>query len=132
MDETRARAIVREEIALAVKVVGEIADLRNSRDSDDPGTDALYEISGTASDFQQYAYAGSCEEADQQRAADAENPFEEPKPTDPAVQAVVHAEVQNVLMEMRDALYGSGVASDYSVAERLDYLIKARGRAAGE
>lgn len=134
MDETRVRAIIREEIALAMKTLGEIADLRNSRD-DSPGTDALYEISGAAFDFQQYAYAYACETADAERAEDAANPFEETKPgeaVDAAVKAFVHDEVQNVLREIRDTFHMSGLAEDYRIGERLDYVISARERTVNE
>lgn len=133
MDETRIRAVIREEIALAVKTLGQIADLRNSRD-DSPGSDALYEIDGVASNFQEYSYAGACEEADEQRAQDAANPFAEPEGEAVAVEvkALVRAEVLDVLKEMRSAFYMSGTGVDYSVAERLDGVITEREIAAGE
>lgn len=48
------------------------------------------------------------------------------------VRALVGAEIQNVLQELRDSFYGSGYEADYRIAERLDYLITARERADGE
>lgn len=131
MDETRVRAIIREEIVLAVKTLGEVADRNNNRDDSDD-TDALYVIETVTNYFGQYAYAGACEKADEQRAVDAVNPFAEPEPADSAVQAVVRAEVLAVLKEMRSAFYMSGVESDYSIAERLDGVIAEREIAAGE
>lgn len=128
MDETRVRAIIREEIALAVKTLGEIADRRNSRDCDDPGTDALYEISGTTSDFQQYAYAGACEEVDEKRAADAKNPFTEAAlgPADEATKKLIRDEVLAVLKEMSTMFHLSGYEADSRIGDRLDYIIAQR------
>ena len=116
MDEARTRAIIREEIALAVQTLGEVAE----RDEDSS-------FDRTASDFRLYAHRGACEAADEQRARQAENPFED-RPAvwpDATVKDLVHAELQNVLREMRDAFYLSGSSDDYRVAERLDGLIAA-------
>lgn len=128
MDETRLRAVVREEIALAMKTLGEVADRNNNRDDSDD-TDALYAIETVTNYFGQYAYEGACEKADEKRARDAANPFEEPEPddaVDPAVKALVHAEVLGVLKNLRSAFYMSGLDEDYRIAERLDGFITAR------
>jgi hypothetical protein len=117
MDETRVRAIIREEIALAMKTLGEVAERREDSDLD-----------AVTYDFRAYAYRGACDEADEQRAEDAENPFEEKPVTGPdsAVTAAIRAEVLGVLKELRHTFYMSGLDDDYRIAERLDGLITRR------
>lgn len=127
MDETRLRAVIREEIRLAVKTLAE------QTYCSDPGSDD-YTFEQAASHFGSWAYAGACEAADEQREANAANPFEEAETLarNPAVRAVVRAEVLNVLREMRTAFYASGSADDYRIAERLDSLVTAREQVADE
>lgn len=136
MDETRVREIIREEISLAMKTLARVAGSNAAAMSENRAgeADGGYAIESAAGTFFESAYEADYEVADEQRALAAEraNPFDEPEPADPAVQAVVRAEVQNVLREMRDAFYGSGIASDYSIAERLEGIIAARERGAGE
>lgn len=118
MDDARLRAVIREEIALAVKTLGGVAERRED-----------YDLDAVAYDFNTYAYAGACETADEQRTRDAENPFEETTSDagpDPAVTALVKAEVLGVLKDMRSAFYMSGYRDDYQIAERLDGVITAR------
>jgi hypothetical protein len=69
MDETRLRAVIREEIALAMKT------LEDQTYSSDPDDDVSLERA--LSYFNTYAYRGACEAADEQRAQNAANPFEE-------------------------------------------------------
>lgn len=70
MDETRLRAVIREEIALAVQTLAD-----QMYDSDPESTGVSFEQA--ASYFTTYAYQGACEAADAERATAAENPFEE-------------------------------------------------------
>lgn len=125
MDETRLRAVIREEIRLAVWTLGGLAESRPDSDFD-----------GLASEFHWFShYQDACESADEKRARDAENPFEGQAPSeavDPAVKALVRAEVLDVLKEMRSAFYSSGYRDDYQIAERLNGVITARERAADE
>jgi hypothetical protein len=90
MDETRLRAVIREEIALAVKT---LAEQMWSSDPEDTG--ASFEQA--ASSFGIYAYRGACEAADADRAEDARNPFEEPEPeaVDDTTKAYVRGEIGN-------------------------------------
>lgn len=67
MDETRLRAVAREEIALAMKKLADLAY------SNDPEEDISLEQA--LSWFNSHAYKGACEAADAEREA---NPFEEP------------------------------------------------------
>lgn len=125
MDETRLRAMMREEIALAVKTLAE-QTYCSDPDSDD------YSFDRAASSFDRYAYRGACEAADAER---AENPFTEAATdaaVDPSVKAFVHAEVQNVLREMRDQFYLSGRQDDLNIGNRLDHLVSQRERYADE
>jgi hypothetical protein len=127
MDGTRLRAIVREEIHLAVKT---LADQMDSSDRDSEG----YSFEQAASWFDSFAYAGACEAADEARTRET-NPFEETAPgeaVEEATKTFVHNEVQNVLRELRDAFYMSGLSEDYRIAERLDGLITAREQNADE
>ena len=128
MDETRLRKIVREEILLAMKT---LEDQTYRSDPEDEMT-----VDRALSYFTSYAYEGACEQADEQRALAAEraNPFDEPEPSpaDAAVQAVVRTEVLSLLTEMRDTFRMSGMSGDYLIAERLDWLIIARKRTAGQ
>ena len=126
MEETRLRAVIREEIALAMKTLSEVADRGNSRD-DSTDTDALIAIEKVTDDFTSYAYEADCAVADEQRAEAAKNPFKETEPAvDPAVQAVVRAEVLGVLRDLRTAFYMSGLDDDTRIADRLDGVITAR------
>jgi hypothetical protein len=68
MDETRLRAIIREEIALAVKTLHEAAGWTEADD------DALIAVRRTVETFE-HIYPRTCETADAERAANAENPF---------------------------------------------------------
>lgn len=72
MDETRVRAIIREEIALAFKTLAEAAW------TSDPEDDISLERA--LSSFNSYAYRGAYEAADEEREQNAENPFEETDP----------------------------------------------------
>lgn len=120
MDETRIRAVIREEIALAVKTLAE-QTYCSDPDSGD------YSLDQAASHFSSWAYAGACKEADEQRARDADDPFaEKTEPADPAVQTLVRAEVLAVLKEMRDMFNLSGYEPDGRIADRLDHIITAR------
>lgn len=136
MDDTRLRAVIREEIALAVKTLGEVA-LSNARAMVDDRTgeqDGGFAINSAATFFES-AYEADCAVADEQRAQDAENPFEETASdtaVDPAVQTLVKAEVLDALRELRSTFYMSGHRDDYRIAERLDGIITARERAADE
>lgn len=85
MDETRLRAVIREEIALAMKTLEEQAY------SSDPEDDVSLERA--LSYFNSYAYEGACRAADEQREA---NPFEEEKP-DATTEAL-----REVLASLRD------------------------------
>jgi hypothetical protein len=82
MDDARLRAVIREEIALAMKT------LENEAYSSDPDDDVSFDRA--LSSFNVYAYAGACEAADEQRAQDAENPFEE-TPLEGERRRVTHA-----------------------------------------
>lgn len=121
MDETGLRTVVREEITLAVST------LAKEMYSSDPDSDG-YSFEQAASSFDIYAYRGACEAADEQRARDAADPFAEPEGEvfTVEVKALVQAEVLAVLKEMQSTFYGSGLASDYSIAERLENIIRAR------
>lgn len=79
MDDARLRAVIREEIALAVKT---LEDAANWTEADE---DALTAIRRTVETFQRH-YSGACEEADEQR---QENPFVEAEPVNPKVQALI-------------------------------------------
>lgn len=70
MDETRLRAVIREEIALAMKT------LEDQTYSSDPEDDVSLERA--LSYFNSYAYEGACRAADEEREA---NPFEGPEVT---------------------------------------------------
>lgn len=134
MNETRMRAIMREEIALAVKTLAE------QTYCSDPGSDN-YSFSEAASAFGIYAYRGACEAADAEREQEAANPFTDAGTTDPfkedetlaanpAVKTYVQSEVLTVLRDLRSAFYMSGLDADYRIAERLDGVISERERAA--
>lgn len=128
MEETRLRAVIREEVALAVKTLAD-----QMYDSDPESTGVSFEQA--ASYFDSFAYRGACEAADEQRAAEAENPFEETvhgAAVDASVKAFVNGEVVNVLREMRDAFHLSGASDDYRIAERLTYVADNYARAADE
>lgn len=88
MDETRLRAVMREEIALAMKT------LEDQAYSSDPEDDISLERA--LSYFNSYAYEGACEKADEERAANEANPFEEEKP-DATTEAL-----REVLASLRD------------------------------
>lgn len=130
MDDTRLRAVIREEVALAMKTLGEVAGSVASSYGDDQAgeRDGAYAIESAAGVYFESAYEADCTVADEQRAADAENPFTEAATgsADEAVQKLVRDEVLNVLKEMQSAFYGSGIASDYSIAERLNSIIAQR------
>jgi hypothetical protein len=80
MDDARLRAVIREEIALAVKT------LADEMYSSDPGDTIDISFGRAVASFGIYAYRGACEAADKQRAGAAKNPFAEPgdKPAGPA------------------------------------------------
>lgn len=136
MDETRVREIIREEIVLAMTTLGRVAGSNAGAMGDDQAgeRDGSYALQSAAGTFFESAYEADCAVADEQRALAAEraNPFDEPEPADPAVQAVVRTGVLAVLKEMQDAFYASGLASDYSIAERLGGIIATRERYAHE
>ncbi len=137
MNETRLRAIIREEIALAMKTLSEVAGSAASSYGDDRTgeRDGSFAIESAAGGFFESAYEADCAVADEQRAEHAADPFEETKPgeaVDAATKAFVHAEVQNVLREMRDTFRMSGRQDDLQIADRLDYVITARERIADE
>lgn len=129
-DETRLRAVIREEIALAMGTLGRVAGSNAGAMSEDRAgeRDGGYAIESAAGVYFTSAYEADCAVADEQRAADAENPFEEAA-TDAAnevTKKLVRDEVLAVLKEMQSAFYGSGLASDYSIAERMGSVIAQR------
>lgn len=130
MDETRLRAIIREEITLAMKTLGQVAGSAAGSMSDDCAgeRDGSYALESAAGVFFESAYEADTAVADEQRAEDAANPFNEAETpvADPVVTAAIRAEVLNVLKDLRSAFYMSGLDEDYRIAERLDGLITAR------
>lgn len=126
MDETRIREVIREEITLAVQTLAD-----QMYDSDPESTGVGFEQA--ASYFTSFAYRGACEQADAERAAEAENPFAENATgsADAACSKLIRDEVLTVLKEMRNSFFGSGMRGDYLIAERLDRIIAAR-KAANE
>lgn len=91
MDETRMRAVIREEIALAVKT---LAEQMWSSDPEDTG--ASFEQA--ASSFGIYAYRGACEAADAEREA-ATNPFAPDLTMSPEVADFILRDVSGLLWE---------------------------------
>lgn len=71
MDEKKLRAIVREEIRLAVKTLSEAAEWTEADE------DALTAIRRTVETFGHY-YSGACTEADGKQAQEPKNPFAGP------------------------------------------------------
>jgi hypothetical protein len=137
MDETRVRAVIREEIALAIKTLGEVAGnavpslYAENRTGEADGAVALQSAAGV---YFESAYEANCEVADEQRAEAAQNPFAEPDgdAVTVEVKALVNAGILDALREMRSTFYMSGLDDDYRIAERLDYVIALRGRSAGK
>jgi hypothetical protein len=86
MDETKLRAVIREEITLAVQTLAD-----QMYDSDPESTGVSF--GQAARYFADYAYRGACEAADAER---AENPFEEKTPD-----AVTEA-LRDVLASLRE------------------------------
>jgi hypothetical protein len=71
MDETRLRAVVREEIAFAMKTLHLAAGWTEADD------DALVAVRRTAEAFE-HVYLRECQEADGKQAQEPKNPFTEP------------------------------------------------------
>jgi hypothetical protein len=126
MDDARLRAVIREEIALAVKTLGEQAY------SSDPGSEG-YSLDQAASSFGAYAYRGACDDADEQRAQDAANPFAEPEgeAVTVEVKALVRAEMLDTLRELSTTFSMSGLDDDLRISDRLDHVVRSR-ESAGE
>lgn len=115
MDETRIRAIIREEIALAFGALSASAQyLDMPYETSELDSRALSNIGQTA-DQAVREYEARCETADEQRAEDAANPFAERTNAD---------EVTESLRVIRDSLRESGANADHIA--RMDRLIKRR------
>jgi hypothetical protein len=116
MDETRVRALIREEIALAFRALSVAAnDLDMPYETSELDSRALTNIE-QAADRAAHEFKELCETADEQRVEDAKNPFEE-KTTDAD-------EITQRLRGIRDSLVASG--GHPSHIGDLDRLIKKR------
>lgn len=92
MDETRLRAMMREEIALAVKALDEAADWTEADE------DALTAIRRTTLTFGNH-YRSVCQRADEKRAEAAENPFAPDLTMSPEVADFVLRAMNGLLLE---------------------------------
>lgn len=119
MDETKLRAIIREEIALAMKTLGDVASnaapslQAEGREGESGGSLAIASAAGV---YFTSAYEANCAVADDQRAQDAENPFAEKAP-DATTEAL-----RDVLASLRKR----GAGPDHIA--RVEKLVKDRER----